>query len=73
MKNTFKPEKINRVMLKLSGEILAGNSGFGFDDTVCDKLTDELIEIKNEGYGMAIVLGGGNIFRGAGKTRASPA
>lgn len=64
MKNTFKPEKINRVMLKLSGEILAGNSGFGFDDTVCDKLTDELIEIKNEGYGMAIVLGGGNIFRG---------
>jgi len=64
MNNTFKPEKINRIMLKLSGEILAGSSGFGFDDPVCDLLTDELIGIKNEGYGIAIVLGGGNIFRG---------
>lgn len=64
MNSTFKPEKINRVMLKLSGEVLAGNSGFGFDDHVCDQLTDELIGIRNEGYGLAIVLGGGNIFRG---------
>lgn len=64
MNSTFQPEKINRLMLKLSGEVLAGTSGFGFDDTVCDLLTDELIGIKNEGYGIAVVLGGGNIFRG---------
>ncbi|MCK9556418.1 MAG: UMP kinase [Candidatus Cloacimonetes bacterium] len=64
MNSAFKPEKINRLMLKLSGEILAGPAGFGFDNKVCDKLTDELIEIKNEGYGIAVVLGGGNIFRG---------
>jgi uridylate kinase len=65
MKSTFRPEEINRLMLKLSGEILAGPTGFGFDDAVCDRLTDELIELKNMGYGLAIVLGGGNIFRGA--------
>ncbi len=63
-KSTFQPEKMTRVMLKLSGEILAGKAGFGFDAEVCDRLTDELIELKNLGYGIAIVLGGGNIFRG---------
>lgn len=62
--NVFKPENIKRLMLKLSGEILAGDSGFGFDDSVCDRLTDELIELKKLGYSIAIVLGGGNIFRG---------
>nr|MDK2850143.1 uridylate kinase [Candidatus Cloacimonadota bacterium] len=64
MKSTFRAEKINRIMLKLSGEVLAGEAKFGFDDTVCDVLTDELIELKNQGYSIAIVLGGGNIFRG---------
>ncbi len=71
MKSTFKPEKINRLMLKLSGEILAGSSGFGFDDEVCDRLTDELIELKNMGYSIAVVLGGGNIFRGGSHTNKS--
>jgi uridylate kinase len=64
MNSTFKAEKINRIMLKLSGEVLAGKAGFGFDDEVCDALTDELIELKNQGYSIAVVLGGGNIFRG---------
>lgn len=63
-KSTFQPEKMTRVMLKLSGEVLAGKAGFGFDAEICDRLTDELIELKNLGYGIAIVLGGGNIFRG---------
>ncbi|MDI3504229.1 MAG: uridylate kinase [Candidatus Cloacimonadota bacterium] len=71
MKSTFKPEKINRLMLKLSGEILAGAGGFGFDDAICDRLTNELIELKNIGYSLAIVLGGGNIFRGANATNQS--
>ncbi len=51
-------------MLKLSGEILAGSKGFGFDDAVIDDLTDELIAVKRLGYSIAIVFGGGNIFRG---------
>jgi len=71
MNSTFKPEKINRLMLKLSGEILAGAAGFGFDDEVCDRLTDELIELKNLGYSIAVVLGGGNIFRGGSSSNKS--
>ena len=71
MNSTFKPEKINRLMLKISGEILAGPAGFVFDDKVCDQLTDELIGIKNEGYGIAVVLGGGNIFRGGSQKNLS--
>ncbi|HOA28722.1 MAG: UMP kinase [Candidatus Cloacimonetes bacterium] len=64
MNSTFDCSKIEHLMLKLSGEILAGNKGFGFDDAVCDSLTDDLIEVREKGYGLAIVLGGGNIFRG---------
>lgn len=51
-------------LLKLSGEILAGSRGFGYDDDVIDKLTDEIIAAKKLGVGLAIVVGGGNIFRG---------
>lgn len=60
----YQPESVHRVMLKLSGEILAGSKGFGFDDDVIDTLTDELIAVKRLGYSIAIVFGGGNIFRG---------
>ncbi len=51
-------------MLKLSGEILAGSKGHGYDDDVIDVLTDDIIAAKRLGYSIAIVLGGGNIFRG---------
>lgn len=60
----FKPEKIHSVLLKLSGEVLAGQRGYGFDDDVIDILTDEIIAVKRLGYSLGIVLGGGNIFRG---------
>lgn len=60
----YKPEKIHSLILKLSGEILAGEKGHGFDDAVIDSLTDDIIAVKREGYSIAIVLGGGNIFRG---------
>ena len=60
----FQPEKIHRVMLKISGEILAGPQGYGFDDEVIDSLTDAIIKVSQKGYSIAIVLGGGNIFRG---------
>ena len=62
--DTYRPENIKNLMLKLSGEILAGPAGLGYDANVCDALTGELIAVKDKGYGLAIVLGGGNIFRG---------
>ncbi|MDD4308761.1 MAG: UMP kinase [Candidatus Cloacimonetes bacterium] len=64
MMNTFSSEKIHRILLKLSGEMLAGSQGFGYSDTATDELTNELIEVSKLGYSLAIVLGGGNIFRG---------
>lgn len=60
----YQPENVHQVMLKLSGEVLAGARGYGFDDEVIDILTDEIIAVKKLGYSIAIVLGGGNIFRG---------
>ncbi|MDD3633002.1 MAG: UMP kinase [Candidatus Cloacimonetes bacterium] len=61
----FQPDKIHRIMLKISGEILAGPQGYGFDDGIIDQLTDEIIQVHQKGYKIALVLGGGNIFRGA--------
>ncbi len=60
----YRPEKIHNIMLKISGEILAGEKGHGYDDDVIDGLTDQIIAAKRLGYSIAIVIGGGNIFRG---------
>lgn len=56
--------KYKRVLLKLSGEALAGDQGYGIDPKVVDSLADEIGEIVKEGVQLAIVVGGGNIFRG---------
>lgn len=53
-----------RILLKLSGEDLLGNQKFGIDPDVLSRLADEIIEVKNLGVQIAIVIGGGNIFRG---------
>ncbi|MGI6198365.1 MAG: UMP kinase [Candidatus Cloacimonadaceae bacterium] len=63
-KPVYQPQKVHSIMLKLSGEVLAGSKGFGFDDAVVDKLTNDIISIKRLGYSLGIVIGGGNIFRG---------
>ncbi|MBN2829890.1 MAG: UMP kinase [Candidatus Cloacimonetes bacterium] len=63
------PENIQRVIFKLSGEILAGRKGFGFDDEVVDSITDDIIDLKKLGVSVGIVLGGGNIFRGGSMTK----
>jgi uridylate kinase len=60
----YQPEKIHSLILKLSGEVLAGKNGHGFDDAVIDALTEDIIAVRRQGYSLAIVLGGGNIFRG---------
>ncbi|WP_165253355.1 UMP kinase [Adlercreutzia sp. ZJ304] len=56
--------RYNRVLLKLSGEALAGDQGYGIDPKVVNNLADEIADIVQDGVQLAIVVGGGNIFRG---------
>ncbi len=56
--------KYKRVLLKLSGEALMGEKNFGIDSAMLDKLADELSVPYKDGVEIAIVVGGGNIFRG---------
>ncbi len=56
--------KYKRVLLKLSGEALMGEKNFGIDSAMLEKLADELSVPYNDGIEIAIVVGGGNIFRG---------
>lgn len=57
-------EPYKRVLLKLSGEALAGQAGYGIDTDVLKVLAQEIKEVHDSGVEVAIVLGGGNIFRG---------
>ena len=56
--------KFKRVLLKLSGEALIGDKNFGIDHSVVQYIANELKCISNLGVQLAIVIGGGNIFRG---------
>lgn len=56
--------KYNRVLLKLSGEALSGSKGFGIDPVTVQKVAEELKEVHTLGAQLAIVVGGGNIWRG---------
>lgn len=56
--------RYDRVLLKLSGEALAGDVGYGIDPKVVDDLADQIAEIVRAGVQMAVIVGGGNIFRG---------
>ena len=57
--------RYSRVLLKLSGEALAGEEGFGISPPVVDRLTDEIGTLAELGVALGIVIGGGNIVRGA--------
>jgi len=57
--------KYGRVMLKLSGEILAGNFGFGLDFNAINNICGEIAEVSREGIAISMVVGGGNIIRGS--------
>ena len=57
--------KYQRVLLKLSGEALAGDQGFGIEPSVVDRLTDEVRAVHEMGVSLGLVIGGGNIVRGA--------
>jgi uridylate kinase len=56
--------KYRRVLLKLSGEALAGDKGFGIDPPVVDRITDEVKRVHAMGVALGLVVGGGNIVRG---------
>lgn len=62
--------KYNRILLKLSGESLSGNGNQGIDDTVLTEYARQVVEAVNEGCEVAIVIGGGNIFRGLSGTES---
>jgi uridylate kinase len=57
-----------RVLLKLSGEALMGRREFGLDDETIDLLAQELVDVHSSGLELALVIGGGNIFRGMAAT-----
>ncbi|MEO9169288.1 MAG: UMP kinase [Aestuariivirga sp.] len=56
--------KYKRVLLKISGEVLMGTQGYGIDLATVGRVADEILAIKNSGAEVALVIGGGNIFRG---------
>ncbi|MBA2749248.1 MAG: UMP kinase [Tatlockia sp.] len=65
-----------RILLKLSGEALMGNLGYGIDPSIVEEIAAQIAEIVNSGVQVAVVVGGGNIFRGvkasaAGMDRAT--
>ncbi len=57
--------KYTRILLKLSGEALAGKEGFGIDPKVLDRIALEIAQVRGIGVQVALVVGGGNLFRGA--------
>ncbi len=59
-----------RILLKLSGEALMGSAGFGIDPTVLRRLAAEVRDLVQAGVQVGLVIGGGNIFRGAGLSAA---
>jgi uridylate kinase len=62
--------KYQRILLKLSGEALMGDEDYGIDPKVLDRLAREVIEVSKAGVQVGLVIGGGNIFRGAGLAAA---
>ncbi|MFQ5345038.1 MAG: UMP kinase [Mariprofundus sp.] len=62
--NSLQQRPFKRVLLKLSGEVLMGDTAFGIDTETINRLASELIEVQQSGVELAVVIGGGNIFRG---------
>jgi uridylate kinase len=56
--------RFKRILLKLSGEALMGDTGFGIDPNTIERIASEVADVRALGVEIAIVIGGGNIFRG---------
>ena len=65
MPTTGKEKKYKRILLKLSGEELMGEEGFGIDPKVLDRMALEIGQLVGIGVQVGLVIGGGNLFRGA--------
>jgi len=65
-----KEKKYQRILLKLSGEELMGKEGFGIDPRVLDKMALEIGQLVGIGVQVGLVIGGGNLFRGAALSAA---
>lgn len=59
-----------RILLKLSGEALMGNDDSGIDTNILARVAREVRELRQWGVEVGIVIGGGNLFRGAGLAKA---
>jgi uridylate kinase len=62
--------RYKRILVKLSGEALLGTAEYGIDPAMLKRVAAELVEVSATGVEVAVVIGGGNIFRGAGLARA---
>lgn len=62
--------KFSRILLKLSGEALMGEEDYGIDPKVINRIAAEIHQIRELGVEIGIVIGGGNIFRGAGLAKS---
>src|SRR6202050_830884 len=60
----------HRILVKLSGEALLGGADYGIDPAVLKRIASDVCEVQALGVKIAIVIGGGNLFRGAGLARA---
>ncbi len=60
----MKRTRYQRILLKISGEVLTGEGDYGIDPSVIQQIAQEIKEVKTLGVEVAIVIGGGNIFRG---------
>jgi uridylate kinase len=60
----MKRTRYKRILLKISGEVLTGEGDYGIDPAVIQQIAREIKEVKNLGVEVAVVIGGGNIFRG---------
>lgn len=63
---THSDPRFRRILLKLSGEALLGNQDAGIDPEILYRVADEVLAVQRSGVQIAMVIGGGNLFRGAG-------
>jgi len=70
MKDATETPRFTRILVKLSGEALLGAADYGIDPIVIKRVAGELRDVQALGTQVAVVIGGGNIFRGAGLARA---
>jgi uridylate kinase len=56
--------RFQRILLKLSGEVLMGESGLSIDPETIARVAEEIADVKRQGFELCVVVGGGNIFRG---------